>query len=36
MMPLGEVWEEFLRRSGVEENYLLEVKKYECEVLSKR
>ena len=36
MMPLGDVWEEFLRRSGVEENYLLEVKKYECEVLSKR
>ena len=36
MMPMGEVWEEFLRRSGVEENYLLEVKKYECEVLSKR
>ena len=36
MMPLGDVWTEFLRRSGVEENYLLEVKKYECEVLSKR
>ena len=36
MMPFGDVWEEFLRRSGVEHNYLEEIKKYECEVLSKR
>ena len=36
MMPMGEVWEEFLARSGVEANYLAEVKKYENEVLSKR
>ena len=36
MMPMGEVWEEFLRREGVIANYLDEVKKYECEVLSKR
>ena len=36
MMPMGEVWEEFLTRSGVEKNYLAEVKKYESEVLSKR
>ena len=36
MMPLGDVWEEFLRREGVIANYLDEVKKYECEVLSKR
>ena len=36
MMPVGEVWEEFLTRSGVEKNYLAEVKKYESEVLSKR
>ena len=36
MMPLGDVWEEFLRREGVAANYLDEVKKYECEVLSKR
>ena len=36
MMPLGEVWEEFLSRSGVVNNYLAEVKKYENEVLLKR
>ena len=36
MMPLGEVWEEFLSREGVEKNYFAEVKKYESEVLSKR
>ena len=36
MMPVGEVWEEFLTRSGVEKNYFAEVKKYESEVLSKR
>ena len=36
MMPMGEVWEEFLSREGVEVNYLEEVKKYEREVLSKR
>ena len=36
MMPVGEVWEEFLSRSGVEANYFAEVKKYEAEVLSAR
>ena len=36
MMPVGEVWEEFLAREGVEKNYFAEVKKYESEVLSKR
>ena len=36
MMPIGEVWEEFLSRSGVVSNYLAEVKKYENEVLLKR
>ena len=36
MMPMGDVWEEFLARSGVVSNYLAEVKKYENEVLSKR
>ena len=36
MMPMGDVWEEFLTRSGVEKNYFAEVKKYESEVLSKR
>ena len=36
MMPIGDVWEEFLAREGVVTNYLDEVKKYENEVLSKR
>ena len=36
MMPIGDVWEEFLSRSGVVSNYLAEVKKYENEVLLKR
>ena len=36
MMPMGDVWEEFLSREGVEKNYFAEVKKYESEVLSKR
>ena len=36
MMPVGDVWEEFLSREGVEKNYFAEVKKYESEVLSKR
>ena len=36
MMPMGDVWEEFLSREGVEKNYFAEVKKYENEVLSKR
>lgn len=34
--PLGDVWSEFLRREGVAENYLCEIRKYEREVLSKR
>ena len=36
MMPLGEVWEEFLNREGVAPNYFKEVQKYESEVFSKR
>ena len=36
MMPIGDVWEEFLRREGVIADYLPEIKKYESEVLSKR
>ena len=36
MMPMGEVWEEYLSREGVEKNYFAEIKKYESEVLSKR
>ena len=35
-MPFGDVWAEFLDRSGLAANYLTEVKKYENEVLSKR
>ena len=36
MMPLGDVWDEFLRREGVEPDYLSAVKQYEKEVLSRR
>ena len=36
MMPVGDVWEEFLSRSGVVSNYLAEVKEYEREVLHGR
>ena len=36
MMPMGDVWEEFLNREGVVANYFAEVQKYEREVLSKR
>ena len=35
-MPFGDVWNEFLDREGVAQNYLSEVRKYESEVLSKR
>ena len=34
--PLGDVWDEFLRREGVVANYLPEIKTYEKEVLLKR
>ena len=36
MMPIGDIWNEFLRREGREANYLPEIKRYEKEVLSKR
>ena len=36
LLPLGDVWAEFLRREGVCEAYLPEVRRYEAEVLSKR
>lgn len=36
MMPIGDVWNEFLRREGKKANYLPEIKRYENEVLSKR
>ena len=36
LLPLGDVWAEYLRRENVPSNYIAEVKKYEKEVLSKR
>ena len=36
LLPLGDVWAEFLRREGVAEACLPEVRRYEAEVLSKR
>lgn len=36
LLPLGDIWAEFLRREGVCEAYLPEVRRYEAEVLSKR
>ena len=35
-MPMGDVWEEFLARSGVVSNYLTEVMDYERKVLLER
>lgn len=35
-MPFGDVWEEFLKQSGVVSDYYPEVEKYENEVLLKR
>ena len=34
--PFGDVWEEYLKREGVEKNYISEVMKYEEAVLAKR
>ena len=36
MLPIGDVWSEFLRRSGVKEDYLGAVREYEKTVLSLR
>ncbi len=36
MLPFGAVWDEYLRRQGMDDNYYDEVVKYEDEVLSKR
>ena len=36
VQPLGDVWQEFLRREGVVADYLTPVRKYEKEVLSLR
>ena len=35
-MPWGVIWEEYLSRQGLDENWLEEVQKYEREVLLKR
>lgn len=34
--PFGDVWEEYLHRENIQNDYLTEVKKYESEVLIKR
>ena len=34
--PIGDIWNEYLAREGVDADYITEVKKYENEVLSKR
>lgn len=36
LLPVGDIWNEFLDRCNVPENYLAEVKEYEKNVLSKR
>ncbi len=35
-MPMGDIWEEYLKRENVKSDYLSEVKKYEREVLVNR
>lgn len=35
-LPFGAVWQEYLKRENISEDYLTEIKKYEKEVLSKR
>jgi len=35
-MPFGAVWKEYLKREGLSEDYLTDIKEYEKEVLSKR
>ena len=34
--PFGDIWNEYLTRQGLSNNYIDEVKKYEAEVLAKR
>ena len=34
--PVGDIWNEYLKREGLDADYLTEIKKYENEVLSKR
>ena len=35
-MPFGAVWEEYLRRENIPQDYFSEIKRYEADVLSKR
>lgn len=35
-LPFGAIWEEYLERENLKEDYLSEIRKYEKEVLSKR
>ena len=35
-LPFGDVWNEYLKREGVSENWIAEIKDYEKNVLSKR
>lgn len=35
-LPLGDVWNEYLKREGVSENWIAEIKNYEKEVLANR
>ncbi|PWM72773.1 MAG: L-rhamnose isomerase [Bacillota bacterium] len=35
-LPFGDIWDEYLRRSGVEKNWLPKIRKYEQDVLLKR
>lgn len=35
-LPFGDVWDEYLRREGLQENYYEAVKEYEAEVLNQR
>ncbi|MGN0636119.1 MAG: L-rhamnose isomerase [Acutalibacteraceae bacterium] len=36
LMPLGDIWEEYLRRQGLSEDWYGEIENYESEVLEKR
>ena len=36
MLPFGDIWNEYLRRQGMDDNYYEDVVKYEKDVLSKR
>ena len=35
-MPFGAVWEEYLRRESIPQDYFAEIRRYEADVLSKR